>query len=304
MDRRTFVRGLGAALATAPAAVALGCARSSSASTAGGASSAAAASTTAGNRRLKRVGIQLYTLRDAAGRDLERTLADIAQAGYNDVELLGSMSNFGMAPDRLRQVLDRNGLRAPSTHVGAGILDDLDRNLDVAKTLGHEYLTIASFPEERRKSLDDYRYWADRMNQGGQAARRRDVWLAFHNHADDFAPLPGGSEVPYDVFTQRTDPSVVRLQLDTGNLAMAGRDPIEYMRRFGPRYWSFHIKDVPSLGAHNDTELGKGVLDFKRLLGMIDRIDEKHLFVEQETYPGDPLDSVRRDHAYISTLTF
>ena len=109
---------------------------------------------------------------------------------------------------------------------------------------------------------------------------------------------------PDDVFAERTDPSVVRLQLDTGNLAMAGRDPLEYMRRFGARYWLFHIKDVPRLGATSDTELGKGVIDFRRLFAAIDRIDDKFLFVEQETYPGAPLESVRRNYAYMSTLEF
>ena len=85
---------------------------------------------------------------------------------------------------------------------------------------------------------------------------------------------------------------------------MAGRDPIEYVQRYNARLWSFHIKDVPRFGATSDTELGQGVIDFRRLLSLIDRIDEKHLFVEQETYPGEPLDSVRRDYAYISRLEF
>src|SRR5688572_22672178 len=85
-------------------------------------------------RRLKRVGIQLYSLRDDARRDLERTLADIAAIGYKDLELLGSMNNFGMPPTRLRAVLDKNGLRAPSTHVSGHALNELDRNLDDALT--------------------------------------------------------------------------------------------------------------------------------------------------------------------------
>ena len=253
-------------------------------------------------RRLGRVGIQLYSLRDDARRDLERTLADIAAIGYKDVELLGSMNNFDMPPARLRAVLDRNGLRAPSTHVSGNALDDLDRQLDDARTLGHDYLIVASLPITGPRSVDDYRRWADRFNESGRRARERDVWVGFHNHANDLAPI--GGVVPYDVLLERTDPSIVRMQLDTGNLAMAGRDPHEYMERFGTRYWSFHIKDVPRLGATSDTELGTGAIDFKRLLASIDRIDEKHLFVEQETYPGTPLESMRRDFAYISALEF
>jgi sugar phosphate isomerase/epimerase len=251
---------------------------------------------------LKRVGIQLYSLRDDARRDLERTLADIAATGYKDVELLGSMSNFGMPPARLRVVLDKNGLRAPSTHVSGNALADLDRQLDDAVTLGHQYLIVASLPITGPRTVDDYRRWADRINDAGKRARERDVWIGFHNHANDLTPI--GGVVPYDVLVERTDPAIVRMQLDTGNLAMAGRDPHEYMERFGSRYWSFHIKDVPRLGATHDAELGTGAIDFTRLLASIDRIDEKHLFVEQETYPGTPLESIRRDYEYISTLEF
>ncbi|GAC1514670.1 MAG: sugar phosphate isomerase/epimerase [Gemmatimonadaceae bacterium] len=253
-------------------------------------------------RRLKRVGIQLYTLREGARTDLGRTLADIASAGYSDVEMLGSANNFGTSAVRVREMLDQNRLRAPSSHVGAAALDDLPRQLDDAGTMGHEYLIVAGFPGDRRKSLDDYRYWADRLNTAGVIARRHGVWLGFHNHATDFATFQG--VVAYDVFAERTDPTVVRLQLDTGNLAATGRDPLEYVERFGNRYWSYHIKDVPHLGATTDSELGKGIIDFRRLLARVDKIDEKLLFVEQETYPGAPLESARRDYAYISTLEF
>jgi sugar phosphate isomerase/epimerase len=281
VHRRAFIPLLGAAIAQ------LGC---------------AAAPRGAGTRRLRRVGVQLYSLRDDARRDLERTIAQIAAAGYHDVELLGSMNNFDMPPAKLRAILDRNGLRAPSTHVGGNALDDLSRQLDDAQTLGHAYVVVASLPIAGERTLDEYRRWADKLNEAGRKSRERGVWIGFHNHASDFVAV--GGDVTYDVLAARIDPSVVRLQLDTGNLAMAGRDPIEYMKRFGERYWSFHIKDVPRLRAESDTELGKGIIDFRTLLRSIDRIDEKHLFVEQETYPGAPLESIQRDFSYLSQLEF
>ncbi len=291
MRRREFLSNL-STIGLAAAATQLGC------------TSAMRAGDTAagGRRRLRRVGVQLYSLRDDARRNLERTLADIAAAGYRDVELLGSMNNFDMPPARLREVLDRNGLRAPSTHVSGTVVDNLDRNLDEAQTLGHQYIVVASLPIQGQRTLDDYRRWADRLNEAGRVTLRRGIWMAFHNHGNDHTPIDGA--VPYDVLVQRTDPSVVRHQLDTGNTAMGGHDPIEYLRRYGPRYWLFHIKDVPRIGATSDTELGKGVIDFRRLLASIDNIDNKFLYVEQETYPGAPLDSVRRDYSYISTLEF
>lgn len=293
IDRRGFL----GRLAMAVAAAQLGC--STGVSTAAG---SAATPAVAGGRRLQRVGVQLYSLRDDARRDLERTLADIAAIGYRDVEMLGSMDNFGMPPARIREVLDRNGLRAPSTHVSGNALDDMERQLDIAGTLGHQYLIVASLPIRGERTVDDYRRWAEKFNTAGQRALRNGVHVGFHNHANDHAPI--GGVVPYDVLIEATDPAIVRHQLDTGNAAMAGRDPLEYMRKYGSRYWSFHIKDVPRLGPTSDTELGKGIIDFRALMRSIERIDEKHLFVEQETYPGAPLDSVRRDYQYLSTLEF
>lgn len=285
MDRRAFLASIGVAVG----ATQLGCM-----SHAGGSVSR--------NRRLKSVGVQLYSLRDDAKKDLEKTLADIAGVGYKYIELLGSFDNFGMPSPKLRQVLDRNGLRATSTHVGGNALDDLNRQLEQAHTLGQQYIVVASLPIEGQRKLDDYRKWADRLNEAGQRTSREGVYIGFHNHAADHALIDG--EEPYDLLVERTDPAFVRLQLDTGNAAMGGRDPLEYLRRYGNRYWLFHIKDVPKLGATNDAELGKGVIDFRSILGSIDNIENKQLFVEQETYPGTPLESVRRDYAYITSLEF
>ncbi|HEX2781851.1 MAG TPA: TIM barrel protein [Gemmatimonadaceae bacterium] len=295
MHRRTFLTSLGIAAAAARLGA---CVTSPARATSGAAPSAAT-----GGRRLKRVGIQLYTLRDDARGNLEGTLAAIAAAGYKDVELLSSMKNFGMPATQLRQTLDRLGLRAPSTHIGANAFDNLDALFDEANTLGHEYVVLASLPFRPGESTpDDYRRWADRLNDAGRQARPRNLWVAFHDEAYDFRTVEG--QQLYDILADRTDPSLVRLQLDTGNAAMGGRDPLDLMRKYGSRYYSFHIKDAPRLGASTDAELGAGVVDFRRILGMISDIDNKYLFVEQETYPGAPLDSVKRDYQYISTLEF
>src|SRR5207244_3087334 len=82
---------------------------------------------------------------------------------------------------------------------------------------------------------DPWRDWAARVNAAGAAARRAGIWLAFHNEADHMTPIDG--TVPYDVFVQRTDPTVVRHQLDVGNMIMGGGDPFAYLERYRDRYW-------------------------------------------------------------------
>src|SRR6184192_470328 len=157
--------------------------------------------------QLQRIGLELYAVRHAMSRDPEGTLAAVRAIGYTDVELLWSFGNFGRTPGQVAAALKKEGLRAPSAHVSpAVVLVGWERSLETAKLLGHQYLIVPSFTPDTARSLDDWREWADRFNAAGAAARRAGIWLAFHNEADHMTPIDG--TVPYDVFVQRTDPTV------------------------------------------------------------------------------------------------
>lgn len=251
-------------------------------------------------KQLQRVGLELYAVRHAMARDPERTLAQIRAAGYDDVELLWSLGNFGRTPAQVAATLKQEGLRAPSAHISpVVILVGWQRSLDTAKQLGHEYLIVPDLGETAR-TLDDWREWADHFNAAGAVARRAGIWLAFHNEPDHMKPIDG--MVPYDVFIGRLDSSVVRLQLDVGNMVMGGGDPMRYLEQHRDRYWSFHLKDVlPDRSA--DTELGHGTFDFKRFLAAVPALDSKPCYVEQEG-AADELAAARSNVQYLRQLSF
>lgn len=279
MERRAFIHALGAvaagALVTPPA-------RGSA-------------------RRLDRIGLELFAVRNAMSRDPERTLAAIRAIGYTDVELLWSFGNFGRSPEQVAAVLKNEGLRAPSAHMSPTvIMVGWERSLETAKLLGHQYLIVPSFTPDTQRSLDDWREWADRFNAAGAVARRADLWLAFHNEPDHMKPIDG--QVPYDVFVERLDPSAVRLQLDVGNMLMGGVDPMPYLERYRERYWSFHLKDVVPDRSH-DVELGRGVFDFQRFLAAVPAINDKPCYVEQEG-AADELAAARSNFQYLRQLEF
>ncbi|HMA20238.1 MAG TPA: sugar phosphate isomerase/epimerase, partial [Gemmatimonadaceae bacterium] len=165
---------------------------------------------------------------------------------------------------------------------------------------GHEYLIVPSFTASTDKSLDDWREWADHFNRAGAQARRAGIWLAFHNEPDHMKPIDG--KVPYDVFVARTDPSVVRLQLDVGNMLMGGGDPMQYLARYRDRYHSFHLKDIVA-NRTSDTELGKGTFDFKKFLAAVPDLAHKPCYVEQEG-ASDEMASAREDYEYLRNLVF
>lgn len=248
---------------------------------------------------LSRIGLELYSVRDAMRANPERTLAAVRAIGYTDVELLWSFGNFGRTPSQVRETLMHEGLSAPSAHVAPEILlKDWDRSLADARLLGHEYLIVPSLPAETNRSLEQWRVWADRFNTAGAAARRAGIWLAFHNEPDHVKPID--KTIPYDLFLERTDPSVVRHQLDVGNMIMGGGDPFAYLRRFPDRYWSFHVKDVVADRTH-DTELGRGTVDVRRFLTSIPELSRKPVYVEQEG-ATDSLASARANYDFLASL--
>lgn len=251
--------------------------------------------------RLDRIGLELYAVRKAMARDPEGTLAAIRAIGYTDVELLWSFDNFGRTPAQVAATLKHEGLRAPSAHVSPLILFvGWERSIETAKLLGHEYLIVPDFGTDTTHSLDDWREWADRFNAAGAVARRAGIWLAFHNEADHMKPIDG--TVPYDVFVDRLDPSVVRLQLDTGNMLIGGADPMRYLEKYRDRYWSFHLKDALA-DRSSDTELGRGTFDFKRFLAAVPELDRKPCYVEHESAP-DELAAARSNFEYLHGLSF
>jgi sugar phosphate isomerase/epimerase len=253
------------------------------------------------NTRLGRFGLELYSIRNTMRADPQRTLAAVRAMGYSDVELLWSFKNFGRTPQQTRATLDKEGLRAPSCHMEPDtILANWDRSLDTAKLLGHEYLIVPDLGEAANKSLDVWRMWADRFNTAGAAARKADIWLAFHNEPNHMKPIDG--VVPYDLFVERLDPSLVRLQYDVGNMMMGGGDVMAYYERYKDRYWSFHLKDVLA-DRSSDTELGKGAFDFKRFLAAVPSLASKPCYVEQEG-PKDEMASAKMNAEFLKRLEF
>ncbi len=253
------------------------------------------------SKRLDRIGLELYAVRHEMAKDPEKTLAAVRAIGYTDVELLWSFDNFHRTAAQVAETLKKEGLRAPSAHISPIILFvGWERSLETAKQLGHQYLIVPDFGGETTRTLDDWREWADRFNTAGAVARKAGIWLAFHNEADHMKPIDGMA--PYDVFVERLDPSVVRLQLDTGNMLIGGGDPMRYLEKYRDRYWSFHLKDVVP-DRSSDTRLGKGMFDFKRFLAAVPALEQKPCYVEDES-PSDELAAARSNFDYLHTLDF
>lgn len=251
--------------------------------------------------RLKRIGLELYAVRNAMRANPEQTLGAIKAIGYDDVELLWSFKNFDRTAKQVRDALDKEGLKAPSCHMAPEtLLADWDQSLATAKYLGHQYMIVPSLPAETNRSIEAWKLWANRFNSAGEVARRAGIWLAFHNEPNHQTPIMG--EIPIEVFAKALDPQVVRLQLDVGNMLMGGGDPLNFLSRYRDRCWSFHLKNVVA-DKSTDTELGAGTFDLRTFLAAIPDLEKKPCFVEQEG-AKDEMASAKANYDYLKALEF
>jgi sugar phosphate isomerase/epimerase len=277
MDRREFVGTMGA-LAAGAVLPACRTARTTS--------------------RISKIGLQLYTVRDLMKKDVEGTLAAVAGAGYTEVEFAGY---FDKSPADIRAMLDRHGLTAPSLHTGDMAPDAWAKAIDAAHVIGHEYIVVPWIPEERRKTLDDWKRVAADFNRAAATAKAGGLQFAYHNHDFEF-PLVEG-RVPYDVLLAETDPKLVRLEIDLYWITKGGQDPLAYFARWPGRIPLVHVKD--SLGPPDNkmVDVGAGKIDWKRIFARSAQAGIKHYFVEHDQ-PADPIASITASCAYLKQLEF
>ena len=161
-------------------------------------------------RRLDKIGLQLYTVRELLKEDFEGTLSAVADIGYREVEFAGW---YEKKPKAIRALLGRLGLESPSSHISTRHMrEDWNRTIDFALELGNRYLVCGYLPPGERRTLDDYRRFADLCNLAGETARSAGLRFGYHNHDFEFQPIDG--QVPYDVLLKQTDPDLVTMLMD------------------------------------------------------------------------------------------
>ncbi len=265
----------------------------------------------AGEHRIKKVGVQLYTVRDLMKNDFEGTIAKVAQVGYKEVEFAGY---FGRTADQVRAVLEKNGLKAPSTHVQYDELDEkFPSVVDFSKAIGLEYIICPWIPEELRKSPDIWKQASEKFNKAGEQAKAAGMQFGYHNHWFEFIETDG--KLPYDELLKLCDPNLVKMEMDLCWITAAGSDPLKYFNEYPGRFPLVHVKDlktkpkVTTGGAQNFgdtvdlTEVGSGIIDWKRIFAQSDKAGIKHYIVEHD-HPKQPIESITKSYQYLSTLTW
>ena len=251
-------------------------------------------------RRLSKIGLQLYTVRNELEKDFAGTLEKVSALGFLEVEFAGY---FKHTPQEIKTILAHYKLSAPSAHIStAALRGNLQEEIEAAEAIGHQYLVCGYVPAEERRSLDDYKILVDLLNGAGERLKKVGIQFAYHNHDFEFMVLEG--KLPYDMILAGTDPQMVKMEMDLYWITKAGQDPLKYFSAHPGRFPLVHVKDMDSTPRHFFTEVGQGTIDFKKIFAAAQKAGVNHYFVEQDETPVSPFSSIDLSINYLRRLEF
>lgn len=226
------------------------------------------------------IALQLYTVRDCVSQDMFGTLEQIAAMGYEGVEFAGF---FDHSVEEIKKHLDKLGLVTCGIHTGLDLLiSAFGKCVTDAKVLGTDIVVVPYLAEEYRGSRG-YRKATATMIEIADKLKSHDIRLAYHNHNFEFAPVePGSVNRGMDIITQSPADKVL-LEIDVYWVLHGGVNPLAFLKRHISRAPLLHMKDMLDGASKQFTEIGRGILDFHKIVEMAVENNVEWLIIEQDS---------------------
>jgi sugar phosphate isomerase/epimerase len=254
----------------------------------------------------RKLGLQLYSLRRDASRDLPKTLALIRELGFTELEV-GDL--FGRTPAEFKKALAGHGLKPIS--MGAEwkqLGGSLNAVADQAHALGAGYVTCSQIPRKKRLTLDDATRAADSLNRWGEALAASKLQLAYHIHGYEFVPGPDGTL--FDTLAKRMDKRFANFEMDVFWVVFGNEDPVKLLERYSGRFPLMHVKDIRKGEARTfdpgtveeeaSVPLGTGETKWPPLFAAARKHGVRHYFLEEE-HPNT-IPQIRQSLRYLAEI--
>ena len=258
----------------------------------------------------KKIGIQIYTLKDSCKANLKGTLKKVSDIGYNEIEIYGYAEGkvIGLNPSDFKTLANSLNLTIISAHIGINS-GNYTEIIEVSKQLGLNYIVIPYIPKEKWNTMDSLKAFANELNFLSKKVREAGMTLGYHNHNFEFETVDNITVLDYLI--ENTDSGMVTFEADLYWFVKAGKDPIDYFKKYPGRFELIHIKDMAKQKnyleekANISTVLGTGQINFKKIMAHSKTAGMKHYFLEQERFNNAlPFDAVQKGYNYLKKADF
>lgn len=256
-----------------------------------------------------KVGLQMYSVRQALKADFSGTLAKVKAMGYDYVEMAGG--RYERTGGQIREELDKAGLSCISVHQSPTFFQNDPRDaVDYIKTLGAKNWVI---PMWKKDSFEDWEGTLRLFSQILETCEKEGLKLLYHNH-------------DYEIYSGVLDRLLQELplspELDICWVSYGGVDPVQVINQYAERLDIVHLKDyccdalpqIPvwqlpqrpekrSVAGFRYRPVGSGVEDWQRILAATENSAARYVVVEQDdSKDRDPLDAAAMSRNYLKGI--
>ena len=241
---------------------------------------------------------QLYSARTL--EPLETQFELLAGLGYKQVEPYGALLND---PQKLKNLLERHGLSAPTSHVGMDRLRaDPVAAVRLCRELGVRTIYApAPPPGERDGGEAEWSALGRELDRIGKIVTAEGLKFGWHNHHWEYAKAADGRRFIHIMLEQALD---ILWEADLAWIVRGGADPVAELKRYSGRIEAVHVKDIAPAGQGADedgwADPGHGVLDWSTLVPVLKEIGVT-LFIAEHDKPNDVARFARRALATVAS---
>lgn len=249
-----------------------------------------------------KLGLQVYTVRNYIKdeQSIDKTFEKLAELGYSEIQ------SAGWESETYARLAKKHGLAVVGTHYShEKIINNVEETVALHKALGTTNIGVGSGGV---RSYEDIVKYIDEYNKAAAEYAKHGFKLTYHNHSFEFVEVKDGKSM-MDLLVEGFDRDNVSFVLDTCWLANAGCDVCAWLEKLRGRVDILHLKDLRVEFADDGKwavrqrlcEIGKGNLDWGRILATAEATGVKHIVVEQDYdwIDGDPFKSLEFSKKYL-----
>jgi len=245
--------------------------------------------------------VQLYGVREEMKNAPAGTLAGLAKMGYTHVEHANYVQQkfYGWNSAEFRKRLDDLGLKMLSGHTVLGknhwdnqkkdFTDEWKKTVEDAAFMGQKFVVSPWLDESLRQTYDGLMEFMEVFNRCGELCQKSGMKFGYHNHHFEFTSEFNGEKI-FDLMMKNTDPDKVVIQLDMGNMFIAGALARDVISKYPGRYDTIHVKDIIKTGDTGEkfesTVIGKGLVGSREATDLAKASGSTLFVIEQESYQG------------------
>lgn len=239
------------------------------------------------------IAAQVYSLREAAAADFDKTMGQLAQMGYDGVELAGL---YGKSAQEIRACLKRHGLQAISAHVSyEELVNHTEETVRTYQEIGCRFVTIPGLGKDDWYGGSRYGQTIQNIARISEACKKAGMCLLYHNHDFEFEKTAEGA-YQLDAFYEAVPASDIQTQLDLCWVQVGGADSAAYLRKYSGRCPLVHVKDyIRKDGEVLQVAAGDGEVDMPAVVSAAVDGGAVWIVIEQDDHPfATPMENMER----------